>query len=130
MPVTMIPHKNEAVLIVELKGHIAAKELSDAMGQVVLPYVRSRAPQMIHVIYDTREIDMEFKEFVGYLSLAARRREEEGRPENLSQHFVGTSHWIASFRNWIGKRFGEQMSMFTSFDEALQYIEASAAASN
>jgi hypothetical protein len=71
-----------------------------------------------------RQFDWDFQQFVKYLTLAAERRKNQGFPPNLVQHYVGQNQWLQNFRNWIDKRYGDQISTFSNLEDALQFIDS------
>jgi hypothetical protein len=124
MPVKSSYYDNEKlIVIIEMSGMCDADELSEVVGRDVVDYTLSREPEPMHVIYDVRELEWDFQQFIKYLGILAERRKNRVMPSNLTQHFIGNNQWLRSFRSWMSKRFNEDLSGFTTIEQAIIYIQ-------
>ncbi|MEO0560481.1 MAG: hypothetical protein AAF125_00100 [Chloroflexota bacterium] len=78
-------------------------------------------------MWDVREFEWDFADFVGYLKLAKERRAHADTPTNFKQYYVGQNMWVQSFRSWMQKNYGELAAVFEDTDQAFDYIKHGAA---
>lgn len=125
MPVKGSYYNDEkSIVIIEMDGMCDADELSAVIVEYSVDHALANEAQHIHVIYDVRTLAWDFPQFIKYLGILAERRKSRVMPSNLTQHFVGNNAWLSSFRTWMQKRFGEDLSGFTNLELAITYVQA------
>ena len=122
MPITIEYRHQERIAIAAMVGNLAAEEIDTTLRGELGRFIKQYSPARVDIIFDVRQFEWDFQQFVKYLTLAAERRKTQGFPPNLVQHYVGQNEWLQNFRNWIDKRYGDQISTFLSLEDALQFI--------
>lgn len=124
MPIATRYLTDERIIIVQFQGMCTADEIDNVIMGEVTTFILEQTPHPVHIIFDVRELEWDFKQFMGYLAKAAHRRSNDIVPDNLIQHFVGNNTWLSNFRSWLNKNFNEYMNGFTSLDVALEHIRS------
>ena len=122
MPITIEYRHQEQIAIAAMVGNLAAEEIDTTLRGELGQFIKEHSPARVDIIFDVRQFEWDFQQFVKYLTLAAERRKSQGFPPNLVQHYVGQNEWLQNFRNWLDKRYGDQISTFSSLENALQFI--------
>lgn len=122
MPITVQYLTDEYIVILKLQGVVSSDELDTLLMQEITPFILENADQPVHIIFDAKEYQSDFKEFIDYIGRASQRRVDQSVPPNLVQHFVGSNAWVSSFRTWAKKKFNEEMNSFLTVERALEHI--------
>jgi hypothetical protein len=123
MPITVEFREDTRIIIASMIGNLTAEEIAGLLKNTLDDFIKRHSPERVDMIFDVRQFEWDFQQFVKYLSLAKERRNTEGLPPNLVQHFVGQNEWIQNFRTWLGNRFGTYYGTFLTLEDALSYIE-------
>jgi hypothetical protein len=124
VPITIEYRHDQHIAIAAMIGNLAAEEIDTTLRGELGQFIQQHSPERVDIIFDVRQFDWDFQQFVKYLTLAAERRKNQGFPPNLVQHYVGQNEWLQNFRNWIDKRYGDQISTFSNLEDALQFIDS------
>jgi hypothetical protein len=122
VPITIEFHHHERIAIAAMIGNLSAGEIDNTLRGELGQFIQQHSPERVDIIFDVRQFEWDFQQFVKYLTLAAERRKSQGFPPNLVQHYVGQNQWLQNFRNWLDKRYGDQISTFSNLEDALQFI--------
>lgn len=112
------------IILATVSGMNPANDMAEALDGEILPYVRSKAPTVIQVIYDMRDVEWTFPEFMAYLNRTSERRKQGLTPANQNQHFVGSGVWMNNWRSWLQKNYNIETSAFRNVEDALEFIKS------
>ena len=123
MPINVNYHDTaNRIIIIEMIGVPTANDVDNLIRDEIVPYVQANAPHHVNLIFDITNFDWTFQDFARYLGMAKERHGREGRPSTVTQHFVGSNMWVNNLRSWWKKHYGDDTGVFTSLDDALEYI--------
>lgn len=114
------------LLVIRIVDDFKVTEWVKIVQETIDPFmVRNKNKEHQYLIIDVTQIaEMKFSDFLDYLKDLAKRRAEypEGFNNSLRQYLVGNAKWISNIRNIFQKQLNEQLGVFQTLDDAIQYV--------
>lgn len=122
MSVTVTRLENEPILIATMSGIMDTEMAKEAFRQSA--DLMGDADHTFYRITDVREIDANFVEMLSVIKEASTGEPGSSTDPRIKTTFVGTTTWIAFFRNALQnpKFGGKQMAAFPTMEEALASV--------
>jgi len=123
MPVTINQVENKPIIIATFSGVVKVEDVVKTFQQSA--EIMGDDEQIYHRITDVRAATSNFMEMLGVIKEASTGQPGSTTDTRIKTTFVGTTTWIAFFRNALqSPQFGgKNMAAFESMDEALASVQ-------
>lgn len=124
MPVEVSYLEEGQIVVVHFQSEHTIQDYIGVIDSQLIPYVVQKAPDLIHVLWDWRELEWSFPDLMLYISSTVERRKNNPPPTNVQHHFIGAKPWINTWRTYMMKNYNLKTTAFKDIDQALLYIRA------
>lgn len=123
MPVTINQLENKPIIIAAFEGVVTVDDVIQTFQESA--EIMGDDQQSYHRITDVRNATSNFIEMLGVIKEASSGQPGSTTDPRIKTTFVGTTTWIAFFRNALkSPQFGgKSMAAFESMDDALASIQ-------